>query len=87
MMGRRSRSGVVTIDAAEVLGEVDDDLLLAEVTARKLDLAEGDPDGLRGNPGEARVVLERALFPKWQSDGQCRAAYDAALRDARIAND
>ena len=86
-MGRR-RSGYIQIDVSECLDEIDDDQLLDELHSRKLSPAKpGDTVDLdivreayaalnRGNAIEARVILDRLLFPKWASPAKAQDAYD-----------
>jgi hypothetical protein len=82
------RSGYVRVDISDVLNEIEDDCLLAELRARKLtpagvgetvdlDIVREAYDELhRGDMIEARVILERLLFPKWKAKTEAQSAYD-----------
>lgn len=79
----RHRSGYVRIDVTEILDEIEDDVLLEEVAARKLSparpgetvdldiLREAYDELQRGRVTEARSILDRLLFPKWKSPRAC----------------
>lgn len=81
------RSGYVRIDVNDVLNEIGDDDLLDELRHRKLTPAgPGETTDLdivreahaalaRGQITDARIILERILFPKWKSQGACAAQY------------
>ena len=87
MARRGRRSGYIQIDVSDVIGEIDDDDLLAELHARNMTpalagetidmdiLREAHVELSRGRVAEARVIIERLLVPKWRSPQQCEAAY------------
>jgi hypothetical protein len=83
----KHRSGYVRIDVTEFLDEVEDDILLEELAARKLitapsgesydqDLVKEAFNELRvGRVAEALSILDRLLNPKWTTQKSCLAAY------------
>lgn len=89
-MGKRRRGSTINVyvdvDIYDVLSEIDDDDILEEVARRNLpQIAESgiDTEFLmdlyeelnRGRLVEARVMLEREIFPKWKSPDACQAAF------------
>jgi hypothetical protein len=83
----------VDVDLADLLEQVGEDALIKELEARCLEprrkikeaeerdflpLVEEALDQLRsGRPDEARLTLERTLFPKWRSREDAEAALKA----------
>jgi hypothetical protein len=72
-------AGTISIDVSEVIDEIEDDVLLEEIRARKLlvgspgdestdvDIVrEAYAELLRGRPSEALSILDRLLNPKWK---------------------
>lgn len=87
------RSGRITIDVSDCLDEIDDDDLLEEVHARKLNPAsvaseqtdnemvrEAYAELLRGRPREAASILDRLLNPKWNTLKACETAAAERLK-------
>lgn len=84
----RRRSGYITVSVGDFIEEVCDEDLLAEVRRRKLDFAASEAEAdacaeayqwlVRGHPDEAKLCLERALYPRWNSQELCRKAYQQA---------
>jgi|HubBroStandDraft_3_1064219.scaffolds.fasta_scaffold115238_2 hypothetical protein len=84
----RYRSGYVRVDISDVLHEIEDDCLLEELKQRKLtpaapgetvdlDIVREAYDAIgRNRTVEARVILERLLFPKWKTKAAAQSAYD-----------
>lgn len=83
----RRRNGIIRIDVEELLDQVDDENLIAEVQSRKLivgspaidfvpedDLREAYVELLRGRPREAMAILDRMIHPKWNSAKACETA-------------
>ncbi|HWJ89060.1 MAG TPA: hypothetical protein VNS12_13410 [Pelagibacterium sp.] len=76
----------VEIDTDDVLDELSDGELLAEVRARKIGLPDDAQTAVRtaiaqirrGDLADAVTTLEREFFPKWASVFESRAAYEAA---------
>jgi hypothetical protein len=79
----RRRTGCITIEVTDFIDEVDDDTLLEEVKSRKLSTAneayescdleivrEAYIELARGRTAEAKYILERLAYPKWQSKKQ-----------------
>lgn len=92
-MAKRRRGSTVNVyvdvDIYDVLSEIDDNDILEEVARRNLpQIAESgiDTEFLmdlyeelnRGRLVEARVMLEREIFPKWKSPDACEKAFAAA---------
>lgn len=80
----RRRFGYVSVPVQDILDEVEDDDLLAEVADRGIsqDLADGKEmvveaynELRRGRPLEALAILDRLLNPKWSSSDKCKTAY------------
>lgn len=83
----KRRSGLISIDVAMLIDQIDDGDIEDEFRARKLHLKVPDaPDAaddirdayeelLRGRPTEARAILERILHPKWRDPKDCEKAY------------
>lgn len=89
-MARRrfaSRTVEVEVNIEDVLSELDDDQILEEALSRKLGDKIGDGELVedllrclkRGDAAEAIVLLERTLYPKYQSIEICEKAF-ASLR-------
>lgn len=88
----RHRSGYVRININDVIGEIEDDCLLAELVSRKLTAAqpgetcdldivrEAYDALLRGDRTEAQSVLGGLLFPKWKSASSCENQYKMLLK-------
>jgi hypothetical protein len=84
----RLRSGYVRIDLNDILPEIENDVLLEEIQARKLDpgmtedsiefVAEAYRELLRGRVSEAMSILDRVLNPKWKSREACGLQYQKA---------
>lgn len=80
----------VELSASELIEQLSDDDILAEVEERKLgpkakmidplqDFAEEALEALqRGDPGEAKLILERALRPKFSTLKICEEDYKKA---------
>lgn len=79
----RRRAGYITIDVSEYLDEIDDDQLLEEVKSRKLSTGNEPYESCdleivreaylaltRGYIAEAKCILDRLVYPKWQSQKQ-----------------
>ena len=89
------RSGTISIEVSEFIGEICDDDLLDEVSERKLvvgteheavplDLVEeAHLELLRGRPDEARALLDRLLLPKWRHKKAAEKAYDMFRKGKR----
>jgi hypothetical protein len=86
----RCKRGYLTVDVdiSEVIDEIDDFDLLEEIKERKLSLGRDDFDPLedirdaynellRGRMGEAKVILERLLMPKWRKAEDSETAWMA----------
>lgn len=87
----RRCSGYIQIDVQELLDELDDNDLLEELQARKLSSAVGETCDLtivqeayaalqRNALAEAKIILDRLLFPKWKTRSRCRSEYQMALK-------
>lgn len=90
------RRGYITVDVdpvevcwSDIIGELPDNELLAEVARRKLlqvDPIAGDPEDLEtvlemldhGNYDEAALLLDRLLHPKYATFEQAMGAFVAA---------
>lgn len=82
------RSGYVTIDISDVVDEIEDDVLLNEVAARKLVVSPAgeayDQDLVReaylelrvGRVAEALSILDRLINPKWTTVKAAQSNYD-----------
>lgn len=92
-MKGRYRSGSITIDVSEYIAEVDDETIIEEFKERKLSLDACDADPmelveeahrelLRGRVSEARVILERLVYPKWRDQKAAQTAYEEARKSA-----
>lgn len=84
MAKRRRGYMTVDVDLNEALEELTDEMLLQEVSDRKLSLGRDDFDPmddlrdmhaalLRGRPAEALAILERLVRPKWHSTKACES--------------
>lgn len=88
----RCRSGSVRVDVADVIDEIRDEDLLAEVKARDLSLPTiNEPTDmdivreayealLRGHAPEARCILDRLVFPKWKTVSAALNQYEFARK-------
>lgn len=84
----RRRSGTIEISFSEFIDELDDDDLLDEVHRRNLSTnADGETTDIeivkeayeaiqRGRLVEARVLLDRMLFPKWRCREDCQKNFE-----------
>ena len=93
---KRCRSGSICIDVLDVIDHIEDDDLLGEVQRRRLIVgAPGDATDLdivreaydclqRGKIVEARVILDRLLFPKWTAPQECQKQFDELESQASI---
>ncbi len=95
----RRRSGSITIEVSEYIDQIDDDDLLEEVKSRKLLTANEPYESCdleivreaylaltRGYIAEAKCILDRLVYPKWQSQKQAEqelARLNAATSAAR----
>lgn len=81
-------SGYISVYVGDILDDIDDNDLLAEVKSRKLVTAdvpfhaiEAAYEALRnGDHPEALLILERVVRPKWESLAAAETAYAAAMR-------
>lgn len=91
MATKRYRSANITIDVpvSDVLDEIEDEALLAEVRSRELELPAGMEASIgcdrsyaeeaillmrTGRTWDAITLLERALYPKFQTRVSCEKA-------------
>jgi hypothetical protein len=79
----RLRTGYVQVYISDILDEICDDDLLAEVEDRKLgdycdlDIVREAYELLQRNAiAEARGILERLISPKWGSPDKCAEQYE-----------
>lgn len=84
----KHRSGYVRIDIDDIIDEIEDDVLVAELENRRLitqpagasydqDLVKDAYQELRvGRVAEAMSILDRLLNPKWTNRHACETAYD-----------
>lgn len=85
----------VEIDTDDVLCELSDKQLVAEVRRRKIDLPDDEQQTVRtaiaqiqrGDTLDAITTLEREFFPKWASMQESRRAYEVATTYAANAGE
>ena len=91
-MGYRSGSITVTVDAEDVLDEVDDEQLMEEAERRKLykncvngfdmwdEVEQAWRELLCGRSAEALSILDRIVNPKWASEQRCKTEYEQSRK-------
>ena len=89
----RRRRGYLTVDVdlSKAVDEMTDEMLIEELTLRKLPLGRNhfDPmddlrdmreELLRGRSAHALAILERLIYPKWPNVQACETDFNKSRR-------